>query len=210
MEELTPQNREYTLIHGWRATAWLLLLLLLFVLALIGNGRYQWVPGWMIVLAGVTGLIVAMATLHRFPLTSYTASVTVDEQGVQVNDHVYPWSELVWYRLDTNSALVTNLVLRFREKGRVNLMVANATSTEQKALEQVCALVVDRAQQLQLPAFQYYDTAAWQVAGWVSLLSIPCLWLVLPWLGFELRGIAGPLTIWSGTALAFFALVRRR
>lgn len=198
------------LIHGWRATGLVLVAFALFVGLLVVNASARHAPPWLVVLLGVAGLLALLLRLHRLPWVSYPVRIDVSDRGIEIREQHYLWTDLSTFRYDTNSALVTNLILRFREKRKVNLMVANMVTNDTWQLGKIVQFIREKISDQSLPATDDYAHPVWQGTAWLSLLTVPALWLWAIYTGQEIRPLLAPFLVWTGTAVSFWAMVRRR
>ncbi|MEN0007088.1 MAG: hypothetical protein AAF798_23260 [Bacteroidota bacterium] len=199
---------DITLLSIFRVVIFLIVWLVVFILLLILNAKVLDFSPLPFVVIGVAIPVIYMSTLQRNPAVNYFKKITLTDESLRVDTTSYRFADLVWYRMDTNSPVLQRLVLKFKgSNGKVALTVATGAKTEVEKLTSIYQQVKVTADRLQLPVRNYYDTKAWRVAAWITLLSAPALWIVLPLLDNPIRPILAPLLVWSGTATAFFAMI---
>jgi hypothetical protein len=204
------EEKKIELITAWKVYLIAFLWLLSFIGLLIFNANtLQW-PPYAFILVGILPLFFPLRLMKRIPGISRKADLIFDQEEavLTIAGQTYPIEKLRWYRLDFNSPLLHQLVLRIDNGPRLRLTVWADGSEHEKRLWNLHEQIKTIANHQKLPARDYYDRPQLRVVSWIVLGTVPILWslpLLLPNTGLQLISALG---IWTGTALSFFAVVR--
>jgi hypothetical protein len=204
------EKKKIELITAWKVYLIVFLWLLSFIGLLIFNANtLQW-PPFAFILIGILPLFFPVRLMKRIPWISREADFLFDQEEavVTIEGKTYPVEKLRWYRLDFNSPLLHQLVLRFEDGQILRLTVWADGSEYEKQLWNLHGHIKAIAIHQKLLIRDYYDRPQLQAISWIVLGTIPILWilpLLLPNTGLQLISALG---IWTGTAISFFAVVR--
>jgi uncharacterized membrane protein (DUF485 family) len=204
------EKKKIELITAWRVYIIVLLWFVLFIGLLIFNAKILHWPPYVFILIGVLPLVFPIQLMKRIQGVSRKAKLSFDqdETVLMMEGKAYPISKLRWYRLDFNSPLAHQLILRFEDGQRLRLTVWADGSENEKQLWNLHEHIKTIATHQKLSVRDYYDRPQLRAISWVLLGTVPILWalpLLLPNTGLQLISALG---IWTGTALSFFAVVR--
>lgn len=204
------EKKKIELITAWKVYLIVLLWLLSFIGLLIFNANTLQCPPYIFILMGILPLISPVRLMKRIPGISRATDLffNQEETVLMIEGKTYPVEKLRWYRLDFNSPLIHQLVLRFEDGQRLRLTVWADGSENEKQLWNLHRYIKAIAIHQKLLVRDYYDRPQLRAISWIVLGTVPVLWtlpLLLPNTGLQLFSALG---IWTGTALSFFAVVR--
>ena len=184
--------------------------LALFIGVLILNAHYlEWNPA-LFIFIGISPLTFASRWLNWFPGLTREAKIHFDKKAIRVNEQEYLLSQLRWYRLDTNSILIHQLVLRFAEKRKVFLTVwADDVVSHQILLDCYQHIKQSEKEMSEITGHNYYKHPVFVVIGWASLISVPVLWISIFLTGLFSIPLLSSMLVWTSIALSMFFMMRR-
>lgn len=210
MPESNNKKYRLTLVHFW----WSLLIILtpIFLpagLMVLGIRLKLLTPGAGSTLLLGLGLMFLLGgyllVRWRQLLPRYERTVVLGEAYIEIVEkrERIPWSDIRWYREDTNSPIVDAFVLGV--KGRrlplswKVIKSGRSAAAERAGWEALRDAVLEQIRNKEIGAGNYYDTPTWRILAILLLLSNPMLWVSLYARGlpFDAR-LGSALLIWFG------------
>ncbi len=172
------EKKKIELITAWKVYLIVLLWLLSFIGLLIFNANtLQW-PPYIFILMGILPLIFPVRLMKRIPWISRATDLffNQEETVLMIEGKTYPVEKLRWYRLDFNSPLIHQLVLRFEDGQRLRLTVWADGSENEKQLWNLHGHIKAIAIHQKLLFRDYYDRPQLRAISWIVLGTVPVLW----------------------------------
>lgn len=147
-------------------------------------------------------------------LPRYEQTVMLEDDYIEIvkTQRRIPWSDIRWYREDTNSPIVDAFVLGV--KGRwlplswKVIKSGRSTAAERAGWEALRDAVLERIKDQKTGAGNYYDTPTWRILAILLLLSNPILWVSLYARGTPFdSGLISSLLIWFGVSISMVGTV---
>lgn len=204
------EKTKIRLVTAWKAYLSFFIWFSLFIGMLVFNAHVLHGPPFLFILAGVLPLLFPIRLMKHIPGISNVEEIALDQEegNLLITGKHFPIGDLQWYRLDFNSPLLHQLVLKFKNGQRIRLAVWADGSGHEKKLWKLYEQIKTTTLSPNLAAKDYYDRPSLRVISWIVLGAVPALWtlpLLMPNSNTQL--ISG-LAVWTGTALSFFAVVR--
>jgi len=174
------------------------------VIAFIVWIAVPWI-GMLITLSYFTGLTV-LVWLNKIP--TYRRAIELKSDGFYIREtqQVVSWEAIQWYRVDENSVLVEDFVVKIKGLWPLHFRVRpkGRSYAEWQAFKNK---VISSVERLAVPPRNYYDTPFWRFAVVFLLATFPGVFGLIWWLGIPFREIVPGLLIYFGTTASMIATI---
>jgi len=150
--------------------------------------------------------IILSVWLNKLP--TYERTIDCQEDGfyIQEVERKIKWSDVQWYRVDENSALVEDFVLKVEGMWPLHFRVRpkGKTYNEWQFFKND---VIAQLTQLEMPTPNYYETLFWQLMAWIIMATWPGLIVLMWWLNITFKEILPGFLVYIATSAGMVATI---
>ncbi|MEQ9402844.1 MAG: hypothetical protein RIM99_04600 [Cyclobacteriaceae bacterium] len=201
--------REYnlTLVKEFRSILAIVGVVLVFVTALIllAINFPKSANGFVFLMTLLLFFAIFAVLLNKFfdrILVKYNFKVVLTDVYIKIDKQQYPWSEVIWHRVDSNSAIFSGFTLKVKNQKSPIKLVINKKSNQHSDYQELVDDLVRTISEKQPESRNYYQSAVWRKVAVMLLVSNLILPLVVYILDYDLTKMIPFQLIWLAITLS--------